>query len=159
MSQKLFTSFAVLAVFLTLSMAPAYAGQAGAGGLSPVMVQSSLSYQQTMDNLRKLVSKNGMMVMGEVNQGKIMSMAGMSMKATSLLIGNPMVGKKLFGENVGAAAAAPFRVTVFADETGKTTISYFKPSDLLASFGGKQTAMVASDLDMKMSMLTTMAGK
>lgn len=159
MSQKSFTSVAVFAVLFTLLVAPAYAGQAGSDGLSPVMAQSSLSYQQTMDNLRKLVSKNGMMVMGEVNQGKIMSMAGMSMKAISLLIGSPMVGKKLFSENVGAAAAAPFRVTVFEDESGRTTISYFKPSDLLASFGGDQTAMVASDLDKKMSMLTTMAGK
>ena len=52
--------------------------------------------------------------MGEVNQGKIMSMAGVNMKATSLLIGNPMVGKKLFIDDVGSTVAAPFRVTVFA---------------------------------------------
>jgi len=159
MSQKLFTSVAIITILFTMSMAPAYAGTAATNEFTPVVVHSSLSYQQTMENLRKLVSKNGMMVMGEVNQGKIMSMAGMSIKATSLLIGSPVVGKKLFSENIGAAAAAPFRVTVFEDESGGTIVSYFKPSDLLASFGGEQTAMVASELDKEMGMLTTMAGK
>jgi uncharacterized protein (DUF302 family) len=128
-------------------------------GFAPLRVQSSVSFQGTVDNLRKLVAKNGMMVMGEVNQGKIMSMAGMSMKATSLLIGNPMVGKRLFGNDIGAAVAAPFRVTVYEDSSGKVFIAYFKPSDLLSSFSGEQISMAASDLDKKLGMLAQMAGK
>ena len=152
-------SLSIYAICLSFNMAPAFAGQPGTHGLSPVQVTSSLSFQQTLDNLQKLVSKNGMMVMGDVNQGNIISMAGMTMKATSLLIGSPMVGKKLFGNDLGATVAAPFRVTVYEERSSKTIISYFKPSDLLSSFQGEQITMVGSDLDQKMDMLTRMAGK
>jgi len=159
MSRKSIPSLAISALLLSLSLAPGYAGPPDSHGFSPVRVPSSVFFDQTLDNLRKLVSKNGMMVMGEVNQGKIMSMTGMNMKAASLLIGSPMVGKKLFGDDFGATVAAPFRVTVFEDRSGKTFISYFKPSDLLSSFEGDQIAMVVADLDQKLGMLTQMAGK
>ena len=159
MSQKLLASLLLTALFFTFTPEPSSAGPQGTSGFSPVNVASSLSVQQTLDNLRKLVAKNGMMVMGEVNQGKIMSMAGVNMKATSVFIGSPMVGKKIFGENIGATVAAPFRVTVFENRSGGTVISYYKPSELLSSFRGGQTAMIAADLDRKLDMLTRMAGK
>jgi len=160
MFHKLFAIVAILA--LAVSIIPAASSADSVAELSnakPVQVKSTKSFDKTVDTLKKLVAKNGMMVMGEVNQGKIMSMTGSSLKAVSLFVGSPAVGKKLFNEDVGCAVAAPFRVTVYQDKAGKTIISYFKPSHLLAGFEGKTIPMVASNLDNKLAMLTAGAGK
>jgi len=159
MFRKFVAPLFIVSIIALQPLAALRADPTGTPGISPVRVPSSVSFERTVDNLRKLVSKNGMMVMGEVNHGKIMSMTGMQIKATSFLIGSPMVGKKLFGEDVGAAVAAPFRVTVFEDGDGQTFITYFRPSDLLASFDSRSIPMVAGDLDQKLQMLTGMAGK
>lgn len=148
--------FAIMALFIPYaSMADYSTGN----GFTPVTTRSNNSFDKTVDNLKKLVSKNGMMVMGEINQGNIMSMAGVNIKAASFFIGSPVVGKKLFGADVGATVAAPFRVTVYEDDGGSTYISYFKPSDLLGSFHGDKLTMAAGELDKKMAMLTSMAGE
>ena len=48
------------------------------------------------------------MVMGNVNQKAILSMAGLNLEgAESFLVGNPRVGKELFGMNPGGGGGYP----------------------------------------------------
>ena len=54
-----------------------------------VTVQSKKSFDETVDQLRQLVAKNGMMVLSEINHGKILSMTGLDLKGTALFVGNP----------------------------------------------------------------------
>ena len=61
-----------------------------------VKIASAKSFEQVSDALKSLVAKNGMMVMAQVDQGKMLSMTGLSLKATLFLVGNPTVGKQLF---------------------------------------------------------------
>jgi len=64
-----------------------------------VTVASNKSFEQASDAIKQLFAKNGMMVMAEVDQGKMLSMTGLSLKATLYLVGNPTVGKQLFEQN------------------------------------------------------------
>jgi uncharacterized protein (DUF302 family) len=160
MFRKLFATVSILALAAFFVPSPALSDSVEYSAKNElVQVTSRQSFDNTVAKLKKLISKNGMMVMGEVNQGKIMSMTGTSLKAVSLFVGSPMVGKKLFNENVGSAVAAPFRVTVYKAKNGEIIISYYKPSHLLAAFDGEKISKIAQMLDKKLAMLTDNAGK
>ncbi len=124
-----------------------------------VTVSSNKSFEQVSDAIRSLVAKNGMMVMAEVNQGKMLSMTGLSLNATLYLIGNPTVGKQLFEQTHGVGLYIPLRVFVFSGKDGKTYISYDKPSTLLAQFHNEKVSMIARMLDQKLEGLASMAAQ
>jgi uncharacterized protein (DUF302 family) len=124
---------------------------------SRVTVESTHSYEQTVDKLKSAVGQGGMMVMAQVDQGHMLSMTGLSLKATLFLVGNPTVGKKLFSQDAGVGLYVPLRVFVYEDNNGKTFVSYDKPSSLLKQFNDKQIDMVAGMLDQKIQGLAQMA--
>lgn len=124
-----------------------------------VTVQSKQSFDNTVKEIHKLVAKNGMMVLSTLNQGKILSMTGLSIEATSLFVGNPQVGNKLFSADRGVGVAVPVRLNVYEGADGKTYVNYVKPSAQLAPFNNKKIQMIAQKLDKKLAMLTGMLSK
>jgi uncharacterized protein (DUF302 family) len=124
-----------------------------------VTVRSNKSFEQVSDAIKSLVAKNGMMVMAEVNQGKMLSMTGLSLKATLYLVGNPTVGRQLFEQNHEVGLYVPLRVFVYSGKDGKTYVSYDKPSSLLTQFHNEKVSMVAQMLDQKLDGLATMAAQ
>jgi len=124
-----------------------------------VTTASNKSFEQAADAIKQLVAQNGMMVMAEVDQGKMLSMTGLSLKATLYLVGNPNVGKQLFEQNHAVGLYVPLRVFVYSDEKGKTFIAYDKPSSLLSQYRNDKIAMVAQMLDQKLHDLVTMAAQ
>src|SRR6516225_8284022 len=124
-----------------------------------VTVSSHKSFEDVTNALKGLVAKNGMMVMAEVDQGKMLSMTGLNLKATLYLVGNPTVGKQLFEQDHAVGLYVPLRVFVYSDASGKTSISYDKPSSLLSQFQNPQVKMVAEMLDQKLESLANMAAR
>jgi uncharacterized protein (DUF302 family) len=122
-----------------------------------VTVASDKSFEQVTGAVKSLVAKNGMMVMAEVNQGKMLSMTGLSLKATLFVVGNPTVGKQLFEQDRGVGLYVPLRVFVYANASGKTFVSYDRPSALLGQFQNEKIGMVAQMLDQKLEGLANMA--
>jgi len=121
-----------------------------------VTVQSSASYDETISTLERLVSQNDMMVLSEIDQGNIMSMAGMQLKVTSLFVGNPTVGKKLFEQNHGAGLVVPIRINVYEGEDGNTYVNYFKPSLQLSAYESGKFDELGKMLDEKLGKMTSM---
>jgi uncharacterized protein (DUF302 family) len=124
-----------------------------------VTVASNKSFSQVSDAVKALVAKNGMMVMAEVNQGKMLSMTGLSLNATLYLIGNPTVGKQLFEQNHSVGLYVPLRLFVYSDQNGKTYVSYDKPSTLFSQFHNEKISMIGQMLDEKLEGLATMAAQ
>lgn len=124
-----------------------------------VTVQSKQSFDNTVKEIRELVAKNGMMVLSELNQGKVLSMTGLNVNAISLFVGNPQVGNKLFSADHGVGIAVPVRVNIFEGTDGNTYVNYVKPSFQLASFKNDKIQMIAQKLDEKLAMLTGMLSK
>ncbi len=148
-----------LALALTISAIalPAYAADGATG--ARVTVASSKSFEQVSDALKSLVAKNGMMIMATVDQGKMLSMTGLTLKATVFLIGNPTVGKQLFEQNHAVGLYVPLRIAVYTDTDGKTYVQYDRPSALLEQFKNEKIGMVAHMLDEKIGGLATMAAQ
>jgi uncharacterized protein (DUF302 family) len=145
-------------LFLTLGLALAavLAGQASAQE-TRVTVASTKSYTETIEKLKAAVGQGGMMVMAQVDQGNMLSMAGLKLKATLFLVGNPTVGKQLFEQDHGVGLYVPLRVFVTENADGKTFVSYDKPSSLLKQFNNQKIDMVAGMLDQKVQGLAEMA--
>jgi len=57
-----------------------------------VTVSSNKSFDEVTKAVKSLVAKNGMMIMAEVDQGRMLSMTGLNLKATLYIVGNPVVG-------------------------------------------------------------------
>ena len=121
-----------------------------------VEVQSKMSFDQTVEELRQMVAKNGMMVLSELNQGKILSMTGLELNAISLFVGNPNIGNKLFSADRGVGVAIPARINIYENSDGKTYVNYFKISKQLAGYKNEEIQKIAIMLDEKMAKLTGM---
>lgn len=123
-----------------------------------ITVKSAKNYEATVDAIKKGVADAGMMVLAEINHGKILSMTGLSVNAQSIFIGNPNVGKEVFSDNKAVGLAIPIRLNVY-EENGITYINYFTPSSELGNFKGDKVKSVGGQLDKKIEMLTTMVSK
>lgn len=150
---------AALALALTVSAAAAPSYAADGGSDARVTVTSGKSFDQVTGALKSLVAKNGMMVMAQVDQGRMLSMTGLSLKATLFLVGNPTVGKELFEQSHAVGLYVPLRISVYEDTDGKTYVAYDKPSRLLGQFENAKVAMIGQMLDRKISALATMAAQ
>jgi len=121
-----------------------------------VKVKSSSSVEQTVSNLKKMVSNNGMMVMGNLNQGQVLSMTGISINSQTLFVGNPQVGKKLFSADAGAGVVVPVRINIYEDADGQTWVAYIPPSKTLSNFNNPKIDKIAGMLDQKLQKMTGM---
>lgn len=149
----------VALMFALLVSVFSHTASAATGGARPVEVASNLSFDQTVDKVRTLVAKNDMMVMGEINQGKMLSMTGLKLNGVSLIVGNPTVGKKVFSSKPAAGLAIPIRLYIFEDSDHRVFISYYKPSEFLSQYHDREIDMVGVMLDRKLEKLTAMASK
>jgi len=150
-----FGATALLAGALMLTGVPAGAQAAGS---SIVQVQAAGSVSDVVARLKKMVAQNGMMVMGNLNQGKVLSMTGLNVQSETLFVGNPQVGKQLFSADPGVGLVVPVRVNVYQDARGQTTVSYLPPSTLLKDYGSPEIDKVAHMLDTKLQKMVQMLG-
>lgn len=148
-------SFRILPVLVLLTFVAALASPASAQ-TARVTVPSHKSFDQTVSGLKSAVGHGGMMVMATVDQGNMLSMTGLKLKATLFLVGNPTVGKKLFAQNHSVGLYVPLRVFVYEDKDNKTYVTYDKPSELLAPLNNQEINQTASMLDQKLGSLVQM---
>lgn len=154
-NMKQFTAALFIALFAAFTF---NASNVNAQNSGFVEVKSSKGYEETVEQIRSMVSDGGLMVLSELNQGKILSMTGANFNAQSLFIGNPNIGKKAFSENTAVGAVIPVRLNIY-ERNGETYVSYFKPSSQFESFDSKKVQMIGKKMDKKLSKMTSMLGK
>lgn len=71
----------------------------------------------------------------------MLSMTGLSLKATLFVVGNPTVGNQLFEQDHDVGLYVPLRVFVYTDVSG--LVSYDRPTALLGQFQNEKIGMVA----------------
>lgn len=150
------TTLLAIAGIISVGFAPSHLA-AQTAPVARVTMPSHKSFDQTVGQLKSSVGQGGMMIMAEVNQGKMLSMTGLSLKATLFLIGNPTVGKQILEQDHAAGLYVPLRVYVYEGSDGHTYLSYDRPSALLAQLNNAGVSKIAGMLDQKLEGLTQMA--
>jgi len=151
------TLAAALAVS-TLTITPLSAAE-NTFQVTRVSVESSKSFDDVTKAVKMMVAKNGMMILAEVDHGKILSMTGTKLHARLFMVGNPMVGKQLFDQSHAVGLYIPIRLYVYSDKSGKTIVEYDKPSSLLGQFSDEKIGMVGKMLDEKIGGLASMSAQ
>jgi|ERR1035437_3436735 uncharacterized protein (DUF302 family) len=95
----------------------------------------------------------GLMILGSIPQGLVLSLAGERHRAKLFLIGNPLVALNMMKVHPEAGVYAPLRVMFTEDELGKTIITYEKPSTLFGQWGEQIFQDTGKLLDEKMETL------
>jgi uncharacterized protein (DUF302 family) len=148
----------LLALVFVLSSLTAGVSQASAAG-AVVRTVAKGSVDQVLGGLTKMVADHGMMVMGELHQGKVLEMTGLKVKSESIFVGNPTMGKKLFEIEPGAGVVLPVRVNIYQNAEGQTVVAYIPPSQQLASFNNPMLDKAAAMLDETLAGMVGMIGK
>ncbi len=145
-------------LMLSAGMLTSLPSVAQAGSDLTVQVKAAGSVQDVVAKLKSMLHKNGMMVMGALHQGKVMSMVGLNIESESIFVGNPTVGKKLFSASSGAGIAVPVRINIYKAADGSTMVAYVPPSRVLAVYHNRMMNKVAGMLDGKLKKMTGMLG-
>ncbi len=95
----------------------------------------------------------GLMIMGSLPQGLVMSLSGERHRAKLLLIGNPLIAMNMMKVHPEVGVYAPLRVLFTENEVGKTIITYEKPSTLFGQWGEQIFQDSGKLLDEKMETL------
>lgn len=148
----------LLALVLVLTSVATGVSQASAAD-AVVRTVAKGSVDQVLDGLKKMVADHGMMVMGELHQGKVLEMTGLKVQSETIFVGNPAVGKQFFEIEPGAGVVLPVRVNIFQNAEGKTVVAYIPPSRQLAGFGNPMLDKTAAMLDEKFAGMVGMLGK
>jgi uncharacterized protein (DUF302 family) len=143
-----------IVVFLAMGFSGLSKANAAEGRL--VSVTAHGSFNQTVSMFKKLVAKNGMMVLGMLNQGKVMGMTGLKLRSETFFVGNPTMGKKLFSAQKGVGVLIPVRVNIYVNNDGKTIVSYLQPSKELGAFHDPMLVKMGMMLDKNLAMMTGM---
>lgn len=133
-------------------------GSLAANGDAVVRTVAKGSVDQVLGGLKKMVADNGMMVMGELHQGKVLEMTGLKVKSESIFVGNPNIGKKLFEIEPGAGVVLPVRVNIYENAEGRTVVAYIPPSRQLAGFDNPMLDKAAAMLDETLAGMVGMVG-
>ncbi len=121
-----------------------------------VAVTTRGSVSQTVRKLKKMIAHNGMMVMGQLNQGRVLSMTGIQVKSQTLFVGNPQIGKQLFSADPGVGLVVPIRINIYQNANGQTVVRYTPPSQELGQFHNVQITHIAQMLDQKLKSMVSM---
>ncbi|MDA3914064.1 DUF302 domain-containing protein [Oleiagrimonas sp.] len=155
---RIHRNFMLAALVATAAFAGVATASAQDASSAFVKVSSHEGFTATVSQLKQAVASNHLMVMGHIDQAKVLSMTGLHLEgAQSFLVGNPNMGKKAFGMNPAAGAVLPARIYVWSDH-GKAYIGYFKPSAQLSAIS-PGFAMMGGMLDKKFHMLTEQAAR
>ncbi|MHA7698780.1 DUF302 domain-containing protein [Mycobacterium sp. ML1] len=95
-----------------------------------ITVTANGEFEATIGALHDAADRHGMVILGDLNEETRLKAVGVqSQRAHSFFIGDPQIGKTLFGATQAIGAVVPVRVTVWAsDRGGPALISYFDPA-------------------------------
>ncbi len=88
-------------------------------------IQSKLSVAESAQKLIEKINELGLVLVAHVNHSKAATNAGLSLRASELVIfGNPKVGTLLMQNNPTAGLDLPLKILIWEDGTSQTQISY-----------------------------------
>jgi uncharacterized protein (DUF302 family) len=102
-----------------------------------------------------------MVILGDLNEETRLQAVGVqSQRAHSFFIGDPRIGKTLFGTSQAIGAVVPVRVTVWSnDRGGPALISYFDPAPEFTAVDPALTDAGSKISDAIRAIVDTAAGK
>lgn len=121
---------------------------------------SARDFKTTVSNVEKALKKEGMMIMAKIDHQNMLSMVGAKIKGSvTVEFGKPDMGKMMFAVTPAAGLEMPAKFYVYEDASGKTILSYYKPSVGFAAYKSEELNKVGAMMDMMLDKISTEATK
>jgi len=91
--------------------------------------------KETMDRLASAVTDRGMTVLARIDHAAAAAKAGMELRPTVLIFGNPKAGTPLMQVVQTMGIDLPLKALVWQDDNGKTWLAYNDPKWLARRHG------------------------
>ena len=112
-------------VALALAIALPPLGKTYAADDGIVRIKSGFSMPETIKRLKNDVANKGIMFFDEIDQSKLAADAGVTLRASTLLVfGNPPLGTLFLTSNPAAGLDWPVRLLVYEDEQKDVWVLY-----------------------------------
>jgi uncharacterized protein (DUF302 family) len=131
----------------TVEYLAAALGKASTGELMERLAHSQ-SWEDYAEQCASLAGSSGLIEIGHLNWGEVLSLSGVAMKARCFIVGNPLTAQKLLsagGAKVGLYL--PAKILVFEANDGKAHVAYDTFGSLMKPFGIDALDRVASAID------------
>jgi hypothetical protein len=111
-------------------------------------LSSSDTWEDYAQECADFAGRSNLIEVGFLNWGKVLTLAGVPMKAKCFVVGNPLTARKLL-EAGGPAVGLylPTKIFVFEDADEVTHVSYDKFAPVMAQYGTEGLDKVAGVID------------
>lgn len=111
-------------------------------------LSSSNSFDEYTEEMEALAGRSNLIEVAFLNWGKVLSLAGVPMKAQLFVVGNPLTARKLLeagGPEVGLYL--PTKIFVYEDANGVAHVSYDKFGPIMEQHQNEGLSKVAGVID------------
>jgi len=111
-------------------------------------LSSSSTWEAYAEESADFAGRSGLIEVGHLNWGKVLTLSGIPMKARCFIVGNPATARKLLAAGGPAVGLyLPTKIFVFEDADGRVHVSYDKFLPIMAPLGKPALDEVAAAID------------
>ena len=123
-------------------------------------LSSSTNWDEYAEECAGFAGRSNLIEVGYLDWGKVLTLAGVDMKAKCFIVGNPLTARKLLeagGPEVGLYL--PTKIFVYEDSAGGVHVSYDKFAPIMAPYGKEDLDKVAGVIDGVLAELAAAASE
>ncbi|MDM4140753.1 MULTISPECIES: DUF302 domain-containing protein [Mycobacterium] len=110
-------------------------------------------WESFRERVESHVGPSGFMLFGTVDHGAWITKAGIDRKAVRVILGNPLIAITMLRHDVTAGLFAPVELLLLEEDDGRSSLTYVKPSSLMAVSPNPELLSAAEELDAKLAAL------
>ena len=117
------------------------------------LVRTPGSWDSFQQQVEPLVGPSGFMLFNLIDHGAWITKAGIDRKVMRVILGNPLVAITMLRHDVSAGLFAPVELLLVDEGEGRSSLTYVKPSSLMAVEPNPELRSAAQELDAKLAAL------
>jgi uncharacterized protein (DUF302 family) len=125
-------------------------------GEEPVSIDglaTSADWHSFEQRVEPHVGPSGFMLFNLIDHGAWISKAGIDRMVIRVILGNPLIAITMLRHDVSAGLFAPVEVLLMGEGEGRSSLTYVKPSSLMAVEPNPELLSAAKELDAKLAAL------
>jgi uncharacterized protein (DUF302 family) len=119
------------------------------------LLEKKTPWKQAQHEIEKQLGSSGFNIFCIIEHGSLLTLVGKPRKIVQYTIGNPLIAFQITQHVPAAALYAPFKLALYEDENGITTIAYDRFSSFLSQFHNQDIMQAAHHVDTLLQELIT----
>jgi uncharacterized protein (DUF302 family) len=124
------------------------------------LVERQAPWSEVEREVERVAGPHGLMILGQLDQGAIVSLSGHPTACSQYLVGNPVIAARILRIDVRASLYVPFRVCLYDDGAPDGAwIAFDRPSSFLATLERPELTELGTLLDHKIDGVVAAIGR